>query len=123
MEMYNVHQDATLIPVNITSNNYVFGNDTLKAVSASASKDKDGIVHISLTNIDAHQPQKITINVTGIKATNISGRILQSSKIQNYNSFEKPELIQPETFTNTVLQGNNLTISLPPFSVVVLSLK
>jgi alpha-N-arabinofuranosidase len=38
MEMYNVHQDATLLPVKVSTGNYVYGNESLPAVSASASK-------------------------------------------------------------------------------------
>src|SRR6185295_12241166 len=53
MEMYNVHQDAALIPLEIASNDYTMGDKKLKAVSASASRDKSGAVHISFTNIDA----------------------------------------------------------------------
>jgi alpha-N-arabinofuranosidase len=37
MEMYNVHQDATLVPVTVKSNDYVLGADKLPAVSVSAS--------------------------------------------------------------------------------------
>jgi alpha-N-arabinofuranosidase len=47
MEMYNVHQDATLIPITLKGNDYVFGNEKLPAVSASASRDKNGVTHIS----------------------------------------------------------------------------
>ena len=52
MEMYNVHQDATNLPIEIKTNDYSFEDKKLPAVSASASKDKAGLVHISLTNID-----------------------------------------------------------------------
>src|SRR4029077_6110472 len=51
MEMYNVHQNALMLPLNITSNNYTLGEKNIKAVTASASKDKNGLVHISLVNI------------------------------------------------------------------------
>ena len=43
MEMYNVHQDATMIPLTVQSNDYVFNNEKLKAISASASKDANGV--------------------------------------------------------------------------------
>src|SRR6478609_7963232 len=36
MEMYNVHQGATLLPLTIKSNDYTVGNKKLPAVSASA---------------------------------------------------------------------------------------
>src|SRR5204863_6462168 len=79
MEMYNVHQNAVMLPLTVTSNDYVFGDKKLPAVSASASKDKNGIVHISLVNIDAAKQQKITIDLGDTKPKNISGRILSSS--------------------------------------------
>jgi alpha-N-arabinofuranosidase len=123
MEMYNVHQDATLLPINITSNDYVYGQDKLKAISAAASKDSTGVTHISLVNIDPSKPQSIAIDVTGEKYKSISGRILTSAKLQDYNSFKEPTKIQPVSFNGAVLNSNTINITLPPFSVVVLTLK
>ena len=39
MEMYNVHQNATMLPLQMISDNYKFGDETLPSLSASASKD------------------------------------------------------------------------------------
>jgi alpha-N-arabinofuranosidase len=123
MEMYNVHQDATLLPISLTSADYKMGKEKLKAVSASASKDKNGLTHISLVNIDAHTTQEVTINVNGANYSNVTGRILTSDKLQNYNSFENPDKIKPASFNGASLNGNSLKVKLPPFSVVVLELK
>ena len=123
MEMYNVHQDATMLPVEVTSNKYIFGKDTLNAISASASKDKNGLTHISLVNIDANKTQTVSININGADYKTVSGRILRSDKIQNYNSFEKPAMIVPVSFTDAKLIGNKLEVKLPAFSVVVLEIK
>ena len=123
MEMYNVHQDATLLPLTIKSNDYTFGNEKLTAVSGSASKDKSGAVHISLTNIDAKKDQGISINIDGAKYKSLTGRILKSGKLQDYNSFENPNKITPTVFKDAKLKGNTLTVKLPAFSVVVLELK
>ena len=43
----------------MTTDNYNFGNEKLPAVSASASKDSTGLVHISLTNINAKKQETI----------------------------------------------------------------
>ena len=123
MEMYNVHQDATMIPLDVKSNKYILEKDTLTAVWASASKDKKGLTHISLVNIDAKKPQTVTINVTGANYSSVTGRILTSDKLQNYNSFENPNKIVPGTYTGAKLSGANLSLTIPPFSVVVLELK
>jgi alpha-L-arabinofuranosidase len=123
MEMYNVHQNATMLPVEVKTNDYVLGSEKLPAVSVSASKDSNGITHISLVNIDANKPQDITINVSGATYSSVSGRILTSKKLQDYNSFDTPSAIIPAAFNGAKLAANTLQVTLPPFSVVVLTLK
>lgn len=123
MEMYNVHQDAQMLPVTINSADYIVGKEKLKAVNASASKNKDGVTHISLVNIDAKKTQEVTTTINGATYKNVSGRILRSDKIQNYNSFENPGNIVPQKFEGATLAGNKLTVKLPPASVVLLALK
>jgi alpha-N-arabinofuranosidase len=123
MEMYNVHQEAALIPIEVTSNDYTQGDKKLKAVSASASLDKNGAVHISLTNIDAHNAQDIAIDVSSLKVKTVTARILQSAKLQDHNSFDDPMKIKPAVFNGATISGSNLTLKMPPFSVIVLELK
>ena len=122
-EMYNVHHDAVMLPLSISTQDYAFGTDKLPAVSASASKDKSGAVHISLVNIDMNKTQEVTINVRGIKASNVTGRILMSAKVQDCNTFEDPNKIKPAEFKGVMLKGDDLKVTLPPASVVVLELK
>jgi alpha-L-arabinofuranosidase len=123
MEMYNVHQDALMLPLNIKSADYTSGSDKLPALSASASRDKAGLTHISLVNIDAQKAQTITIDVRGMKCSSVTGRILTSEKLQDHNNFENPEKIKPAGFKNAALKNNMLTVTIPAFSVVVLELK
>jgi len=123
MEMYNVHQDAKLIPISINSGDYVYGNEKLPAVSASASKDSTGLTHISLVNIDPKKAADITINVKTGNYNSISGRILTASDIHEHNTFDNPNKIKPSVFNGARLSGNNIQLKLPPFSVVVLTLK
>jgi alpha-N-arabinofuranosidase len=124
MEMYNVHQDATLLPISVNSTDYVLRNQKLPAVSASASKDKQGVTHISLVNIDASKTQTVEVDLRGSKFNGtITGRILTSGKIQDHNSFEKPETVKPAVFKNFKKTDNLLSVTLPPFSVIVLEIR
>jgi alpha-N-arabinofuranosidase len=123
MEMFNVHQDATMLPLTVKSNDYTFNNEKLKAISASASKDGKGLTHISLVNIDATKEQEVSLDIRGAKYTSVTGRILTSPKVQDHNTFEKPENVKPATFKGFSLSGNTLKGKIPPFSVVVLELK
>ena len=123
MEMYNVHQDAILLPMTVTSNDYILGEEKLKAISASASRDKNGIMHISLVNINAKNAQDISITLNGANFKSIKGRILASDKLQNYNGFENPDKIKPGAFTGFTINGPQIMVKMPPFSVTVLELK
>ena len=122
-DMYKVHQDAMLLPVQFFSPDYVYGNDKLPAVNASASKDKDGIVHISFVNVDAHKPVAVSASLIGMKYKNVKGQILTAPSFTTINTFEKPDNIKPATFTAYNKDGDNLTVMLPPLSVVVLELQ
>lgn len=123
MEMYNVHQDAVLLPLQLKTEKYKLGNDSVDAINASASIDKNGTLHISLVNVDAGKQQTITINLAGPEYKNVTGRILQSGKLQDSNSFEKPDAVAPKSFDDAILLGKELKLKLPPFSVVVLEIK
>jgi alpha-L-arabinofuranosidase len=123
MEMYNVHQDAVMLPVSVNGIKYIMGSDTLPAVSASASKDKNGITHISLVNIDPSKSANIALNIKGTDYKKVSGRILASTRVQDYNSFDNAEKIKPSVFTGAALKANKVELRLPPASVVVLELK
>lgn len=122
MEMYNVHQDAQMIPVSVPAVNYTLDTSKLQAVWASASR-KNGVTHVSLVNIDAKKAQDVTINIEGAGYKSVSGRILASEKLQDHNTFEQPEKIKPKAFTGASLNGQTLTVKMPPFSVIVLELK
>ncbi|WP_073408251.1 alpha-N-arabinofuranosidase [Flavobacterium johnsoniae] len=120
MQMYNVHQDAKLLPINFSSPLYTFKDQTLPAVSASASKDKNGAVHISLVNVDAKSKHKIEIDTKDLGVKNFTAHIITSSKLQDFNSFENPNKISPAAFKDFDMKKGKLEINLPPFSVLVL---
>jgi alpha-N-arabinofuranosidase len=123
MEMYNVHQDALMLPLTISSNDYKMGKEKLKAISASASRDKNGVTHISLVNVDANNAQDVSIDVNGANYKSVTGRILTSDKMQNYNSFDNPDKIKPAPYTGARISESAITLKIPAFSVVVLELK
>ncbi|HMC01981.1 MAG TPA: alpha-L-arabinofuranosidase C-terminal domain-containing protein, partial [Flavobacteriaceae bacterium] len=122
MEMYKVHQDATLIPIEVTSNDFIMNDQRIPAVSVSASKDQSGKTHISITNIDNKNEQKIDIDLQKSTYKKVSGRILTSANIQDYNSFENPTKITPDSFEKAVIKNGKLEVNMPPNSVVVLEL-
>ncbi|MDZ4331253.1 MAG: alpha-L-arabinofuranosidase C-terminal domain-containing protein, partial [Flavobacterium sp.] len=82
MKMYTVHHDAQLLPMTINSPSYTYNGEKLPALSASASKDKNGLIHISLVNIDSKKDHKIEIDMQELGIKNVTGTILASPKLQ-----------------------------------------
>jgi alpha-N-arabinofuranosidase len=120
--MYKVHQNATLLPLILKSDDYTFGEALIPAISATASRDSDGRVHLSMSNVDPNTDHTITCTLRGINATAITGRILTADSIDAHNTFEEPEAIQPATFNRARLDGNQLTIEMPSKSIVTLEI-
>jgi alpha-N-arabinofuranosidase len=123
MEMYNVHQDATLLPITLESQSWRMDTAALPAISASASRDHAGRVHLSLVNIDARQPQVVSVKVEGTAFDRVQGRILTATRLQAHNTFDQPEIVHPVVFTGARLNRDSLEVTMPPFSVVVLELQ
>ncbi len=121
-DMYQVHQGATLLPVDVTTDNATLGSESLPAVSASASRDAQGIVHLSLVNLDPEASATVEARIDGQKFTSVSGRVLTGPAMDTHNTFAAPDRVQPAAFTGASLQGPVLNVALPPRSVVVLAL-
>jgi len=122
-EMYTVHHDATLLPVELQSNDYRFGNNSIPALNVSASKDSSGKIHISFCNLDPSNAAEVRCALDGAEPKGISGRILTAETITAHNTFENPEAVKPTSFNNCKLEGNVLTTTLPAKSVVVLAIE
>ena len=121
MNMFKVHQDAQLIPVSFNSPNYTLEGKSLPAISISASKDSNNKTHFSIVNIDAKKANTVELDLSSLNVKNISnGSILKSANLQDHNTFDNPSKIVPVNFKDYNLKGNTLTLTLPPFSVVVL---
>jgi alpha-N-arabinofuranosidase len=94
----------------------------LPAVSASASRDAQGRVHLSLVNLDPKSAASVEGRIEGHKASSVSGRILTAPAMDTHNTFDAPNRVQPTAFTGATLQDSSLKVQLPPRSVVVLTL-
>ena len=92
-------------------------------VSATASRDKSGAIHVSLSNVDLEESQEITLTLGDVKAKSVSGQILTSEKIDDYNTFEHPNLVKLADFKGAKLTKNGLVVKLPAKSIVTLEIK
>ncbi|MBN1967102.1 MAG: alpha-N-arabinofuranosidase [Anaerolineae bacterium] len=122
-ELFTVHHDATRLPLHLDAPSYTFGDESLPAVSASASRNEAGQVHVSLCNLDPHADLDLRIELRGMTASGVSGRVLTADRINAHNTFAQPETVKPAPFDGARLEQGALAVRLPAKSVVVLAVE
>lgn len=119
-EMYTVHQDATMVPVDVQCERYEHSGYSVPAISASASVDAAGKLHLTLSNTNPNKDIFLKVHVGGLKASQVQGRFLQASTMNAHNTFENPDVVKPREFCGAKVSGAELEIAMPKMSVVVL---
>jgi alpha-N-arabinofuranosidase len=56
------------------------------------------------------------------QAKSISGSVLTAENINSHNTFDKPDVVAPDTFKDVHLTEKGFAATLPPKSIVVLSI-
>jgi alpha-N-arabinofuranosidase len=107
----------------VASPDYSLDGETIPAVTASASRGKDGKVHISLTNADPHHPVNLSGVLDGMTAKSVSGRVLTAPEINSHNTFASPNTVQPAALQGATITDGKLSVTLPAKSVVVLEIE
>jgi alpha-N-arabinofuranosidase len=112
-----------MLPIELNCDDYTLGEEKIASLNASASKDGTGRIHISLCNMDPKRDATVSCELKGAKASRVSGRVLTSDDINAHNTFDNPEAIKPAAFDGAKLKGDELTVTLPAKSVVVLEIE
>ena len=121
--MFNGHQDAVAVPVSFTC-------DTLQApsgrlystLSVSASRTTEGKLLITLANPCLDKPQTVVLTLDAFRPKTVSGEILQAADVRAHNTFDKPRQVEPKAFFGAKISGSTVTLTLPPASVVAVTL-
>jgi alpha-N-arabinofuranosidase len=118
-EMYRVHQGAELVPVGLTAPSYEHGAESIPLLHASASRDGAGLVHLSVANLGPARGATLSIT-PGFRR--VTGRVLTAERINEHNTFERSDAVQPSLLGGIAASGSSVTVTLPPKSVVVLEM-
>ena len=102
------------------------GNDQYKyfAMNTPGMKDiirkayENGVLTVTLNNLCTEAEKEIERVLTKKKPAHVSARIVHG-KMQAYNSFEEPERVTEEDFTDFRLTDRGLTFTIPACSVLM----
>jgi alpha-N-arabinofuranosidase len=121
--MYKPYMDGIVLPIEVKSPWYNKDQWTMPAVSASAVRGKDGLVHVALANLDPNKPTTVTTTLAGVTASGVTGQVLTAPTMTAINTFDAPNAVTPVAFTGARIDGGRLLVTLPPKSVVMLTLR
>lgn len=138
--MYKAHQNSELLPIHLETERFVReGDETIirkfevrnnepgiPVISATASKDDEGIMHFTVSNTHATESQEVSIDIRGEEANRIvsgSPRLLTADRVDAINTFDDPDQVSPVEFEDLRLRNGTLTMTLPKHSVVVISVE
>ena len=121
-KMFSVHQDAKSVPANVKTGKYEMDGESVPTVNVSASA-KDGVVSITLCNLNPNQSESVELSVPGGEYSAASGQIITAKTMNAYNDFGKDELVSINDFEVGKPKNGKLQLELPSKSVVLVQLK
>ncbi len=123
-KMYTVHHDAMLIPNRNLCSDYVLGDRHIPAIHSSCSRDSDGKVHITLTNLDPEKENNVDCVFEGVKKLRVNkGEIITAPAMNSLNDFGRKEEVTLDAFDSYSTSGNTVTLHMPPKSVIMIEVE
>lgn len=122
-DMYKVHQDATHLPLYLQSERIEEAGLSIPKLSASASRDSGGKLHLSLCNLSATDKASVEVELRGTAGPkSAEGRLLAAPKTDSHNDFAHPSEVAPRPYEARI-EGGRVLAELPPMSVAVVELE
>lgn len=122
--MYKHHQDADLVE------SYVDGNKTIGLeeeyqvpfLDESVSVSADGCINITLNNLSVSEDAPVEIAFAQLNPTEVKGAILKE-EMHAHNTFEDPEKVKEEVFTDYEIKDGKICFTAPACSVISLRVR
>ena len=91
-------------------------------LTESVSMDKDGVMHITITNLSLEENYEIDGVLIDKDVESVTGEIVVN-EMHAMNTFEAPETVRKEVFDQVTITDKGLKFTIPACSVVHLAVK
>lgn len=120
-KMYAAHQGATLLQSAVEGNEQIgCGEFSVAAISESVSMAADGTINATVNNLSATDSQELIIAFDQFKPGDVKATIL-TNEINAHNTFDKPNAVDTEAFTDVEISDAGIRLRLPACSVIHLA--
>jgi alpha-N-arabinofuranosidase len=126
-EMNAVHHDAWLLETDLECGKYEYTGSQIASLSASASIDETGAVHLTVSNLNPVSDALLEIDLRGMPLQNadivVSARTLTAPRMDAHNTFENPDTVCPMVLNEITQHRGHISAKLPAKSVSVFEMK
>jgi len=122
-DMYQVHQNASLLPVKTYYDDYTLKNNSLPSINMSASRSEDGMLNFTFCNLDPGNSQDMVCQLRGVNGRFEKGQVLTAAQMTDHNTFNEPEAVSPTSFNEVKTQEDGFRVILPSKSVALLQFR
>ena len=121
--MYKYHQDADLLDSTLETETVGLEEENMVPnLSESVSIDADGVMHITMTNLDLEHAYPIETTILGKKVESIKAQIV-TQEMHAKNTFEDPENVTVQSFEGVEKVHAGIRFTIPACSVLHIALK
>lgn len=122
-KMFKKHQNAALVESYIESAKIGAEEEfSVPNLQESVSVDKEGGITITLNNLSFTDAAVIDTVFAEKKPVAVDASILQGA-MDAYNTFEAPEHVKQEVFKGCTIKDGKIKFTIPPHSVIQISVK
>ena len=117
-KMYSCHQDNELLQSSVDTKSIGLEEQYMVPnLTESCSRDKDGRIHITLTNLSLDESYDVETTVAGLFIKSASGEMVGGAKDAK-NTFDEPENVKTEVFDDIKIEGDKLSFKIPASTVL-----
>ncbi len=123
MHQFRYHQDGELLESAVTGAGEITSEEwTLPELTESVSEDRDGVITVTVNNLSAHDAKELQITLAeGVYE--VSEATVVTGALQDHNTFDAPDTVKEEAFTDHRQENGVIALTLKPASVTMLRLE
>ena len=122
-DLYQVHQENDLLASSLETEQVGLEDEYMVPnLTESVSVDADGVLHITMTNVDLEKAYPVEAVLLGKEAGEIKAEIV-TGHMQDKNTFEEPETVGVQGFDGVQATKEGISFTIPSCSVLHIAVK
>ena len=122
-DLYQVHQENDLLASSLETEQVGLEDEYMVPnLTESVSVDANGVLHITMTNVDLEKAYPVEAVLLGKKADEIKAEIV-NGHMQDKNTFEEPETVGIQGFDGVQATKEGISFTIPACSVLHIAVK